>query len=201
VDAGFAAAERRRTADSGADSHALSSAAQASQSFGRLRSETGSREAKARIQIRSHLDQHAVLAQRPGRWSDGLSHRIDDEVRADVGRATMSRRPGFTLCCPGSWFAARPGRRASRRLRTRARAVARCHAAPDRRHRAGCGLGCHQASWLTRPSAPDLHNGRPRPAAARMGTGLVRGRRSSMNPGSVSRGSRRPRRGARRGLP
>jgi len=37
---------------------------------------------------------------------------------------------GFTLCCPGRWFAARPGRRASRRLRTRARAVARRRAAP-----------------------------------------------------------------------
>src|SRR6266536_1590132 len=66
----------------------------------------------------------------PGRWSDGVSHRINDEVSADVCHATMSGRPGFTLCCPGRWFAARPGRRASRRLRTRARAVARRRAAP-----------------------------------------------------------------------
>jgi hypothetical protein len=66
----------------------------------------------------------------PGRWSDEVSHRINDEVSADVCRGTMSGRPGSTLCCPGRWVAARPGRRASRCLRTRARAVARRRAAP-----------------------------------------------------------------------
>jgi hypothetical protein len=106
VDAGFAAAERRRTADSGADSPVLLSAERASHSYAHLRPGAGSREAKALEQMGGHSDRHVILAQHPWsvvRW--GVAS-INDVVSADVCRATMSGRPGFTLSAPGRWFAA-----------------------------------------------------------------------------------------------
>jgi hypothetical protein len=130
VDAGFAAAERRRTADSGADSPVLLSAERASHSYAHLRPGAGSREAKALEQMGGHSDQHVILAQHPCsvvRW--GVAP-INDEVSADVCRATMSGRPGFTLSGPRPLVRCPLGRRASRRLRTCARAVARPRAAP-----------------------------------------------------------------------